>query len=106
MRRFSLKHGGHKGLETGYRNIACSWIDQLSRPVIDDPLWCTVPRLEASSTGVTCLQSAKLLKGVGMVDVDKVLDEAGLTNPHVREYVSYWAGVTGAEQIEVVSAAD
>ncbi|MFJ9387419.1 phosphoenolpyruvate carboxykinase (GTP) [Nocardioides sp. NPDC101246] len=41
-----------------------------------------------------------------MVDVDKVLDEAGLTNPHVREYVSYWAGVTGAEQIEVVSAAD
>jgi phosphoenolpyruvate carboxykinase (GTP) len=41
-----------------------------------------------------------------MVDVDKVLDEAGLTNPHVREYVSYWAGVTGAERIEVVSAAD
>ena len=34
-----------------------------------------------------------------MVDVDKVLDEAGLTNPHVREYVSYWAGVTGAERI-------
>ena len=41
-----------------------------------------------------------------MADVESVLDEAGLTNPHVREYVRYWAGVTGAERIEVVSAAD
>ena len=41
-----------------------------------------------------------------MVDVDKVLDEAGLTNPHVRDYVAYWAGITGADKIEVVSAED
>ena len=41
-----------------------------------------------------------------MADVESVLDEAGLTNPHVREYVRYWAEVTGAERIEVVSAAD
>jgi len=41
-----------------------------------------------------------------MVDVDKVLDDAGLTNPHVRDYVAYWAGITGAEKIEVVSAED
>ena len=41
-----------------------------------------------------------------MVDVERVLDEAGLTNPQVREYVAHWAGVTGAERIEVVSAAD
>ncbi len=41
-----------------------------------------------------------------MVDVERVLDEAGLTNTHVREYVAHWAGVTGAERIEVVSAAD
>ncbi|MFT4289369.1 phosphoenolpyruvate carboxykinase (GTP) [Nocardioides sp.] len=41
-----------------------------------------------------------------MVDVDKVLDEAGLTNPHVREFVTYWAGITGADRIEVVSADD
>src|SRR5690606_25068894 len=41
-----------------------------------------------------------------MVDVQKVLDDAGLTNPHVREYVEYWAGVTGASNIEVVSASD
>jgi phosphoenolpyruvate carboxykinase (GTP) len=41
-----------------------------------------------------------------MVDVDKVLDEAGLTNPHVRDYVAYWAGITGADKIEVVSADD
>ena len=41
-----------------------------------------------------------------MVDVDEVLDEAGLKNPHVREYVRHWADFTGAERIEVVSASD
>jgi phosphoenolpyruvate carboxykinase (GTP) len=41
-----------------------------------------------------------------VADVMKVLDEAGLTNPHVREYVAHWAEVTGAERVEVVSAAD
>ena len=41
-----------------------------------------------------------------MVDVEAVLDEAGLKNPQVREYVRYWAGVTGAERVEVVSASD
>ncbi|MFT3872546.1 MAG: phosphoenolpyruvate carboxykinase (GTP) [Nocardioides sp.] len=41
-----------------------------------------------------------------MVDVDKVLDEAGLHNPRVREYVQHWAEHTGAARIEVVSAAD
>ena len=38
--------------------------------------------------------------------VERTLDEAGLTNPHVREYVAHWANITGAERIEVVSAAD
>jgi phosphoenolpyruvate carboxykinase (GTP) len=41
-----------------------------------------------------------------MSDVNAVLDEAGLTNPHVREYVTYWAEVTGASRVEVVGAAD
>ena len=41
-----------------------------------------------------------------MSDVQKVLDEAGLTNPQVREYVEFWAAHTGAERVEVVSAAD
>ncbi len=41
-----------------------------------------------------------------MADVDNVLDEAGLTNPQVREYVRHWAQHTGAERIEVVGAAD
>ena len=41
-----------------------------------------------------------------MVDVDQVLDEAGLKNPHVREYVRHWAEHTGAERVEVVSASD
>ena len=41
-----------------------------------------------------------------MVDVDAALDEAGLKNSHVREYVRYWADLTGAERVEVVSAAD
>ncbi len=41
-----------------------------------------------------------------MVDVDAELDRAGLTNPHVREYVREWAGVTEPDRIEVVSASD
>ena len=41
-----------------------------------------------------------------MVDVDSVLDKAGLSNPKVREYVKYWAEVTGASRVEVVSASD
>ena len=41
-----------------------------------------------------------------MVDVDATLDEAGIKNPHVREYVKHWADLTGAERVEVVSAAD
>jgi phosphoenolpyruvate carboxykinase (GTP) len=41
-----------------------------------------------------------------VVDVDAVLDEAGLTNVRVREYVRHWAEHTGAARIEVVSASD
>jgi phosphoenolpyruvate carboxykinase (GTP) len=41
-----------------------------------------------------------------MADVEKALDEAGVNNPHVREYVRYWADLTGAERVEVVDAAD
>lgn len=38
--------------------------------------------------------------------MDDVLDAAGLTNPRVREYVKYWAELTGAERIEVVGPDD
>ncbi|QIX25266.1 phosphoenolpyruvate carboxykinase (GTP) [Nocardioides sp. JQ2195] len=41
-----------------------------------------------------------------MADVEATLDAAGVTNPHVREYVRYYAELTGAERVEVVSAAD
>ncbi|WP_279235783.1 phosphoenolpyruvate carboxykinase (GTP) [Nocardioides sp. SR21] len=41
-----------------------------------------------------------------MVDVQSVLDEAGVTNSQVREYVAHWAAITEPERIEVVSAAD
>lgn len=41
-----------------------------------------------------------------MTDVEAALDEAGLKNPNVREYVQYWAELTGADRVEVVSAAD
>jgi phosphoenolpyruvate carboxykinase (GTP) len=41
-----------------------------------------------------------------MVDVNAALDMAGLRNAHVREYVRYWAELTGAARIEVVSASD
>jgi phosphoenolpyruvate carboxykinase (GTP) len=39
-------------------------------------------------------------------DLEKRLDEAGLKNPYVREYVRYWFELTGAERIEVVGASD
>src|SRR5215467_7975003 len=38
--------------------------------------------------------------------VDAALSEAGLRNVHVRDYVRYWAELTGAARIEVVSASD
>jgi phosphoenolpyruvate carboxykinase (GTP) len=38
--------------------------------------------------------------------IDVVLDEAELTNAHVRNYVRHWAELTGADRIEVVNAAD
>ncbi|HET6165642.1 MAG TPA: phosphoenolpyruvate carboxykinase (GTP) [Marmoricola sp.] len=41
-----------------------------------------------------------------MADVEKALDDAGVKNPHVREYVAHWAALTGAERVEVVDAAD
>ncbi|HNO39976.1 MAG TPA: phosphoenolpyruvate carboxykinase, partial [Marmoricola sp.] len=41
-----------------------------------------------------------------MVDVETVLNEAGLTNPKVQEYVRHWADHTGAARVEVVSASD
>jgi phosphoenolpyruvate carboxykinase (GTP) len=41
-----------------------------------------------------------------VVDVAAILGNAQLTNEHVLEYVRYWAGITGAANIEVVSADD
>jgi phosphoenolpyruvate carboxykinase (GTP) len=41
-----------------------------------------------------------------MADVESALDGAGLRNPKVRDYVRYWAELTGAERIEVVGASD
>ncbi|HEU5266693.1 MAG TPA: phosphoenolpyruvate carboxykinase (GTP) [Jatrophihabitans sp.] len=41
-----------------------------------------------------------------MVDVDEVLDAAGLKNPKVREYVRHWFDLTGAARLEVISATD
>lgn len=41
-----------------------------------------------------------------VADLEKSLDEAGLTNSAVREYVLHWAQFLAADRIEVVSAAD
>lgn len=41
-----------------------------------------------------------------MADVHAPLGGAGLRNVHVREYVRYWAELTGAARIEVISASD
>jgi phosphoenolpyruvate carboxykinase (GTP) len=39
-------------------------------------------------------------------DLEGSLDDAGLKNPWVREYVRYWAELTGAERVEVIGASD
>src|SRR6201996_2774119 len=41
-----------------------------------------------------------------VADVDAILEAAHLKNESVREYVRYWAGITGADNLEVVSADD
>ncbi len=41
-----------------------------------------------------------------MADVVAILKAANLKNDHVRDYVRYWAGITGAANIEVVSTDD
>lgn len=40
------------------------------------------------------------------MDLDKVLDEANLTNTHVRDYVKHWAAITRPDRVEVVDATD
>jgi phosphoenolpyruvate carboxykinase (GTP) len=37
-------------------------------------------------------------------DLEASLDEAGLKNPFVREYVRHWAEITRAERVEVIGA--
>ncbi|GIM63363.1 phosphoenolpyruvate carboxykinase [GTP] [Planomonospora venezuelensis] len=41
-----------------------------------------------------------------MADLEAVMDEAGLTNTKVREFVKEYAELTGAERVEVVNASD
>jgi phosphoenolpyruvate carboxykinase (GTP) len=41
-----------------------------------------------------------------VTNLDQLMTEAGLTNPHVQRYVETWAGITGAARVEIVSAAD
>jgi hypothetical protein len=41
-----------------------------------------------------------------VVDVDAILDQAGVKNPHVREYVRHWSALTGTERVEVISTSD
>jgi phosphoenolpyruvate carboxykinase (GTP) len=45
-------------------------------------------------------------KGGVVADIDAVLDEAGLKNGHVRDYVRQWAEHTGAARVEVINASD
>ena len=39
-------------------------------------------------------------------NLQATLDDAGLKNTHVREYVRYWAELTGASRVEVVGESD
>jgi phosphoenolpyruvate carboxykinase (GTP) len=47
-----------------------------------------------------------LERSKSVVDVDAALDQAGLKNVRVREYVRYWANLTAAERVEVVGTGD
>src|SRR5262249_23473381 len=69
-------------------------------------------RYPASSTALSILLGIHTVKNSHadkdglMANVDAALGKAGLRNVHVREYVQYWAELTGAARIEVVSASD
>ena len=39
-------------------------------------------------------------------DLEKSLDDAGLKNSHVRDYISHWAAHTGVARVEVIGASD
>ncbi len=41
-----------------------------------------------------------------LAGLETSLDDAGLKNPRVREYVRHWAELTGAERVEVIGASD
>ena len=41
-----------------------------------------------------------------LADLEAILDDAGLKNPSVREYVRTWAEITGASRVEVIGAQD
>ena len=41
-----------------------------------------------------------------MTDIDVVMDQSGLRNQHVREYVHQWFQLTGADRVEVINASD
>jgi phosphoenolpyruvate carboxykinase (GTP) len=41
-----------------------------------------------------------------VTDIDVVMDEAGLSNQQVRDYVHQWFALTGADRIEVINASD
>jgi phosphoenolpyruvate carboxykinase (GTP) len=41
-----------------------------------------------------------------LADLEATLDDAGLKNPSVREYVRSWAEITGASRVEVIGARD
>ena len=41
-----------------------------------------------------------------LADLETSLDDAGLKNPYVRDYVRHWAEITGADRVEVIGASD
>ncbi len=43
---------------------------------------------------------------MGVTDIDDAMNQAGLRNKHVRDYVRTWFELTGADRIEVINASD
>src|SRR4051812_20852721 len=59
----------------------------------------TCPSRQKDSPVMTDVEATTL-------DVEAALDEAGVKNQQVRDYVAHWAAITRPARIEVVSTAD
>jgi phosphoenolpyruvate carboxykinase (GTP) len=54
----------------------------------------------------TSVDSTADVRSRGLAELEVILDDAGLKNDHVRDYIRHWAVHTGVARVEVVGGAD